>query len=202
VAPVILVSLVASSPAAVTVSASASPTQGLPGYNTWLVRAHSDAPMQGFDFAGDGSNDPATGRGFFGPMNQRNPFGMPTVFEPECIIECRFDVPRLIREDSHFPFRTVNLVIPSGKAEEGPNLLQGIWAHSSPVGMDFALAQIVVPNGGAFSYRGLISVLENGSIVEVPIEGRFPIPEPASAVLAGFMAMSWLLVRRASFRFQ
>jgi hypothetical protein len=59
------------------------PTVGLPGFTTWTLTAVStvpDEPIVAIDFAGDGSNDPATGRGFFGAMNQWNPFGLPTIF--------------------------------------------------------------------------------------------------------------------------
>ncbi|HEX2477317.1 MAG TPA: hypothetical protein VHK01_21350, partial [Lacipirellulaceae bacterium] len=115
-AAVILMSLAPPSTAAVTISASASPTQGLPGYNTWLLRAHSDAPMQGFDFAGDKSNDPATGRGFFGPMNQINPFAHPTIFSDNNIV---IDV--IVGSsswDSQFLVNTRDIVVPAFFAEE------------------------------------------------------------------------------------
>ena len=56
------------------------PTPGLPGFTTYTVTATVDAPIVALDFAGDGSNNPVTGRGFFGALNQVNPFGLATIF--------------------------------------------------------------------------------------------------------------------------
>jgi hypothetical protein len=300
VSTVIILALVATSQAAViTFTSTTEPTPGLPGYTTWTIRANSTHPMQGFDFAGDGSNRAPNAKGFFGRMNQLNPAGQPTVYsDNNPIITALGGDPK---QDSQFLVRTGDVVVPAGFAEESGYHLQGIWAHAAPVGTQFDIAQIVMPNtAGAFAldFRGVITTLEGTSIVENHVQGStlapvFPrpqvvdatinaavnsavmhtftatdaytpaeflgwqnfvfsgpgtanqptfdrntqafhwdttgskpgtytatvtvvdfhenfdtgtltihlVPEPAGAVLAGFMAMSWLLVRRASCRF-
>src|SRR5262245_34105591 len=57
----------------------------LAGHSLWRLTALSTVPADtilGFDFEGNpANNDPATGRGFFGPMSQINPAGQPTIFQ-------------------------------------------------------------------------------------------------------------------------
>jgi hypothetical protein len=73
---VLLISVASLSGAQIQIQLRSEPTPGLPGYGTFTLRANSSHPMQGFDFAGDGSNDPFTGKGIFGTfgtLNQINP---------------------------------------------------------------------------------------------------------------------------------
>ncbi|HEX2476823.1 MAG TPA: hypothetical protein VHK01_18865 [Lacipirellulaceae bacterium] len=181
-------------------STMSEPTPGLPGYYTWTVRAHSSHPMQGFDFAGDGSNDPATGKGFFGAMNQVNPFGQSTVYSDNNAILNQFPTPdpNRYKTDSQFTVRAGDVVVPAGFAEEGPNILQGIWAHSAPVGTSFDIAQIVAIRFTAnVPFRGTISTLEGTTIVENNVSGGIFAPaEPASALVAGIAAVGWILLRK------
>jgi hypothetical protein len=173
----------ASQAAQIRFEATSEPTPGLATHQTWIVKAISTQPMQGFDFAGDGSNDPGTGSGFFGPMNQINPAGQPTVYsDNNAIIQALGGDPK---QDSQFTPRTADVVVPSGFAEEGPNILQGIWTASAPVGNEFNVAQLVIPIGAqaSVSFRGVISTFENGGFVDNPVAGTIPIPEPASLAL-------------------
>ncbi len=179
----------ASQAAQITFSTRSEPTPGMDTHDTWILTANSDQPMQGFDFAGDGSNEPATGRGFFGPMNQVNPFGTPTVYSDSNAIVNQVPTPdpNRYKTDSQFIVRSGDVVVPAGFAEEGANILQGIWAHSAPVGTTFDIAQLVIPKAAAatVSFRGQITTLEGTAIVENNVSGTVGgvIPEPASLAL-------------------
>jgi hypothetical protein len=153
--------------------------------------------MQGFDFAGDGSNDPATGKGFFGPMNQLNPAGQATVYsDNNVLITALGGNPK---QDSQFIVTTGSVVVPAGFAEEGSNILQGIWAHSAPVGNTFDLAQLVIPNGAAatVNFRGTIATLENNQLVDNNVSGSVPIPEPASLALIAIGLVGFIARKRS-----
>jgi hypothetical protein len=61
---------------ALTLSVSSAPTTNLSGYTTDTLTVTDSDPTEklvGFNFAGPNY-------GFFGPMNQVNPFGLPTIF--------------------------------------------------------------------------------------------------------------------------
>jgi hypothetical protein len=167
-----VLAVAASSQAAnITFEYRSEPTPGSTTHQTWIVKAISDQPMQGFDFAGDGSNDPATGRGFFGPMQQVNPAGQATVYaDANAFFPI---VGRDVKEDSQFTTRAADVVVPAGFAEESNTLLQGIWAHSAPVGNSWDIAQLVIPTAAAatVSFRGSISTLEGVNIVENNVTG-------------------------------
>jgi hypothetical protein len=90
------------------------------------------------------------------------------------------------------------VISPPGK--EGPNYLQGsgtLWGPDRP------FAQLVVPDARRepIQFRGKFVVYEGPNLPqEFHVSGTIPpIPEPASAALAGLAAMSWLVVRRAKF---
>jgi PEP-CTERM motif len=173
----------ASQAATITFTTRQEPTPGMATHDTFILVANSTHPMQGFDFVGDGSNDPVTGKGFFGPMNQINPAGQATVYsDNNVLITALGGNPK---QDSQFIVNTGSVVVPSGFAEEGSNILQGIWAHAAPVGTTFDIAQLVIPKGAAATveFRGTISTLEGADIVDNNVSGTVPIPEPASLAL-------------------
>jgi hypothetical protein len=193
-----------SSRAGIVISSRSVPTPELPGFTTHTVTATSTVPgelIHAADFAGDKSNDPATGRGFFGPMNQVNPAGMQTIFDPfdECLV-CGVIGPDWRRRDSHFLAKAREIVVPAGFAEESPHILQAIWAWPQPVGQSLDFAQLVVPNAVAavVNYRGVFAVTRGGTIVDLPeISGVIPIPEPATSSLVGLALLALVgLVRR------
>jgi hypothetical protein len=145
---------------AVMVSQTSEPTPELPGFTTWTLTATSDVPgenIAAMDWAGDpAENDPATGLGFFGPVNQVNPFGLPTVFETFNFL---FDaVGAEVKQDSQFLINTSQVSVPAGFAQEGSNILQAVWSwHNSP-GLSVPFAQIVMSDVAALMYRGVISI--------------------------------------------
>jgi hypothetical protein len=154
------------------------PTPGLPGFTTYTVTATADAPIVAVDFAGNGSNDPATGRGFFGVLNQVNPFGLPTIFnDNNTVFSVVGSDPA---RDSQFRVNSSTVTDPAGLAEEGPNLLQAAWAWSTPQSNSVAFAQLVIPNTvGTVQYRGTVTVFRDGVNVDLPVTsgvlGRPPI---------------------------
>src|SRR5262245_43868644 len=89
-------------------SYESAPTLGLPGYTTFTVMAKSDfanQPIAIIDFIGDpADNDPDTARGFFGPMHQQSPAGLPTVFTDA--FDSTPDSELVRKQDSHFLFNT------------------------------------------------------------------------------------------------
>jgi hypothetical protein len=198
----LLATLVAvdSSRADIVISARSAPTQGLPGFTTHTVTATSTVPgelIQAVDFAGDGSNDPFNGRGFFGPMNQVNPAGQSTIFDNAiCPLQCPDWGPR----DSHFLPLVHQIVVPTGFAEEGPHILQAVWAWPQPVGQSLDFAQLVLPSSAPpVNYRGVFVVIRDGTVVELPeVSGVIPIPEPARGLLVGLAMLALVgFVRRA-----
>ncbi len=155
------------------------PTPGLPGFSTWTLSVSSSHPLQGFDFAGDGSIRAPLAKGFFGRMNQLNPFGQPTVFSDNNTIINQVPTrdPNRYKQDSQIIGRTADVVVPPGFAEESGYHLQGISAHSAPVGPMFDIARLVIPNSGsAIVFRGVITTLEGAAIVENQVSGMFPLP--------------------------
>jgi serralysin len=154
------------------------PTPGMPGFTTYTVTATVDWPIVAFDFAGNGSNAPATGHGFFGAMNQVNPFGLPTIFNDNNSVftVVGSDVAR----DSQFKVTSSTVTVPAGLAEEGPNILQAVWAWSTPQANSISFAQLVIPDAsGTVQYRGTITVRRDGANVDLPVTsgvlGRQPI---------------------------
>ncbi len=165
--------------AAVFVSSESMPTPGLPGFSTHTLTLVSDVPgevIQGIDFGGHrNNNNPAIGFGFFGPMNQVNPVGLPTIFlDNNTVFQSFGHDPK---QDSQFLVRSSDVVVPAGFAEEGPNILQVIWAWSNPVGQSVPVAQIVTQDGGpAITYRGIIVVRNGNNLTELPVGDLDALP--------------------------
>lgn len=141
-------------------------TPGLAGFKTYTLVATSDVAgegIQGIDFAGDASNDPATGKGFFGPLNQVNPFGSPTIYTDanNAIVGTGGNV----LHDSQFMVNSQQVIVPAGFSEEGPNILQGIWSWDAPVGQSIAFAQLVIPTAqtAVVQARGSFAVVRGGT---------------------------------------
>jgi PEP-CTERM motif len=153
-----------SSYATVTIETTSQPTPGLPDYLTYTYTAVSTEPIVVFDFAGNGNSDPATGKGFFGAMNQVNPLGLSTVFADN---NAAFPlVGANVLQDSQFLVKTTD-VVAAFNGFENANLLQGVWAWSPPSspGNTFPFAQIVAPanSPNPIHYRGeIVTTNSNG----------------------------------------
>jgi hypothetical protein len=170
------------------ISTSCVPTPGLPGFHTVTVTGIStEFPIIGIDFAGDGTNDPAISRGFFGPMNQLGPPQLNTVFQDNNALIPVLYPGHSAAEDSQFLVSSSAVTVPSGFIEEGPNILQGLWAWSEPQGHSVQFAQLVIPFGTMITYRGWLH-LDTHILVDSEVAGTLHcIPEPESIALVGLL---------------
>jgi hypothetical protein len=167
----------AASQAAVTITSTSVDTPGLAGFQTWTVTAASDgAPLQGFDFVGDPSApvDPASSRGFFGPLNQLvPPGGLSTVWNDNNAL-----IPILIpnanaQQDSQFMFTSGQLLVIPGSARENATSLQAAFSTSANFGTSVPLAQIVLPTGQSANFRGVAGTNDG---MEFPVQGVVGMP--------------------------
>lgn len=179
--------LPAHSRSAVVITFQSVPTVGLPGYSTFAFTAHSDlGQIQGFDFASQPDF------GFFGPMNQVNPLGKPTIFQdhnPDMA-----SVGADVSQDSQFKFNTSTLTIPAGFASESGSQLRALFAANSPLGMSVPFAQIAVPYTNHV-FRGQIAVVNGSQIINVDVFGVLE-PEPSGIVLMSLAGIGLLSIRR------
>ena len=134
--------------ATVSITHTSAQTVNLPGYTAFIFTAHSDEPILGFDFYGDGRN-------LAGPPSELLWQGL------------SFEGPIFVQTPTFDPLTQVFRWDTSG----------------SKVGT--YKANVIVRHPDPFLGSGTATL-----IIHV-------VPEPASAVLAGFMALSWLVVRRA-----
>jgi hypothetical protein len=167
-----VLTVAAASQAAVTINATSVDTPGLSGFRTWTLTAASDDPVTAIDFVGDGNNDPASGRGFFGPLNQLMAAGMPTPWQDFNAFLPQPDGPM---QDTQFMVVSGQVVVPAGLAEENGNLLQGAWAWSVSPGNSVPFAQLVIPSEGTVNYRGAVTALVNGVQTDFPVSGMVPM---------------------------
>jgi hypothetical protein len=194
-----VLAVAAASEAAVTISgnlpANGVATPGLTGFKTYTLMANSDDPITAVDFVGDGNNDTASGRGFFGTMNQITLPAGNTIFQDSNAL-----IPLLVpganaQQDSQFSVLTSAVVVPPGLQEETGSLLQAAYAWSVSPGNSIPLAQIVIPdtNMAGVNFRGAITALVNGVQTDFPISGMvgggdtpvIPVVTDAPAGLAG-----------------
>jgi hypothetical protein len=179
--------------ASVTVSWSIVDTPGLPGFKTATLFATGTHAPALFDFAGDGSNDAATGKGFFGPLYQQFSDEIPSIFDTSRSLL----PPNDPRHDSHFLTGGVGIAVNSELYEEGPGHLQAWYISGNRRNLTMPFAQLVIPNGDAVTYRGTIGILS--STVGYPpfdVSGVIvAVPEPATFGLAS-VCVALLPLRR------
>ncbi len=194
--------------AAVIVTSSAGvDVPGLPGFKSFTITATSNVQgeqIQGVDFAGDGSNDPVNGKGFFGAMNQLGPPVLNTTYQDNNALLGIVNPGHSAAEDSQFLIATnaSNIAHPNGLDEEGPTILQGIWAWTDPQGQSVNFAQLVIPDAaqGTVTFRGSFSLNTPGGIVDSAISSGTvggAIPEPATVTLLGLAAFGFIGRRRS-----
>jgi len=183
------------------VTVNSVPTPGLPGFstNTFIITMEvSTDEIVGYD-----------GR-FDGPMNQVNPFGMPTVFQDNNVAFGY--VGENVLRDSQFLFKTTNLDTVNGvlvgRAGESAVLLDGAFAmkggRSNPQALQsVAIAQLVVLDSAIIGTKAGEGMIRDVSVVLVrdvldnlraePVG----IPEPATMSLLVLGGVALLKRRRA-----
>jgi hypothetical protein len=175
-------------------------TRGLTGFKTYVLTATSDgAPIQGFDFVGDPTApiDPATSRGFFGPLNQTMPFLTTVWDDPPPLIPCGPGPQCDPLADSRFKFYSFSLLIIPGSARESATMLQAAFSTSPNFGQSVPFVQLAIPNGGIVHYRGVVGTTDG---LEFNIAGTVGVPEPATAALVGLTLISFAVARYAPCR--
>lgn len=184
----------ASSQAAVIVSSTSAPTVGLAGFTTFTLTASTDqGSIQGFDFASKPEY------GFFGAMNQVNPFTLPTIFaDNNAVIPATGND---VSADSQFKFQSSTLTIPAGFAEEGPAKLRAVFAAGAPLGAQVVFAQLAIPNAaaGSVDFLGQVQVVTGSTVADVNVVGSVGgpiIPEPATFALVGLAVTGLVGLRR------
>ncbi|WP_442484649.1 PEP-CTERM sorting domain-containing protein [Aeoliella sp. SH292] len=151
--------------AAVLITATSVPTPGLAGFETWTVRVISDGlPINGIDIS------------FNGPMNQVNPFGLPTIFQDNNATFAA--VGANVLQDSQFLWTSGQVL--SLNTSESPTKLAGAFTNLAPlnVGNAIEFAQLVVPIGGSI---GFTAGIDAGTGISIPIVGHW-IPSNPIAV--------------------
>jgi hypothetical protein len=194
----------ANTQAAVSITTQLQPTPGLSGFTTAILTAVSDnsaQPILAFDFSGHpDDNNSATGKGFFGSMNHVTPAGMAMIFSTnwDPLIGFLVDAPILRGQDSHFLINQTAVIPGLPHQQEGPEILQAIWAYPEPQGLSVPFAHLVVPNAAAssVSYRGIVLVGEAGSSIELNVSGLINVPEPTAGLMYLMVGcVGWTFVR-------
>lgn len=163
-----IVALPASSWAAVIIKQSSAPTVGLSGYTTYTLTAETNTgSIQGFDFASLSSY------GFFGSMNQVNPFALPTIFNDNNALFAVVGAD--VSQDSQFKFRSSDLTVPAGFASESTSSLRAVFAASAPLGTNVPFVQLTVPNAaaGVINFAGQIQTVLNGAVTNNDVSSTF-----------------------------
>jgi hypothetical protein len=177
----------------ITIDVASAPSS-LAGFTVDTLTAKSSDPtdkLVGFDFVGDG-----TSRGFFGAMNQINPFGLPTIFTDNNAV-----IPAAggqVDQDSQFKMASASGI--SVNTSESASKLQGAFnlsaANAGAATNQWIFAQIVRPNAGTVQYTGAITVHPaTGDDFLGLVSGTLPaavIPEPATMSLLGLAMVGGL----------
>lgn len=184
----------------ITLETSHVPSPNLPGFSTWKVTATSAVPMQSFQFSGTGTE---SSFGFFGPLNQVYPAGIPTSFR--YIFDAFFGIPLdLIQQDSHFiPFPVISPTSPD-LVEDLTTRLRANFSIQTPVAGPLDIARLVIadsPNS-LVSFQGRFGFTAAANQAPVLVSGQIVgIPEPASASLIILALLVCCTLKRCRIRF-
>jgi len=186
---VILFILVHSASAGVTISGqfSSALVPGIADHRSFTLVATTDdgSHIQGFDFA----TQPEYG--IWGPMNQVNPVGFPTLYDDfPLYLHWIFVSPA----DSHFKFTSTDLTIAPGYGSESANHLRALFTINSPLKTSVRFVQLVLPSLATVQGIGLVQTVANSQTTfhSVSFQVSNPIPEPA---LAGMLAVALIIYR-------
>lgn len=192
------ISLTANAMAAIDITPSYAPTLFLPGYITHTLTATVPVgeKLIGFDFVSTNGN-----YGFFGPMHQLNPAGLPTIFADNNALfplislfdfsqDSQFKVLStdgiaILASESPTSLRAAFNYLPAGVANKASNVWEFVQiAHSAPV-----------------EYRGTLTVRNALGVDRLEyISGVLPaVPEPTTLALIAlplFGGYGW--IRRRS----
>lgn len=178
-----VVAIATTSQAAVMIQGNLAPEMTVDGFDIYTLTAVSDeGDISAFDFEGDNAVDDDLG--IWGPLNQINPFGTPSIFSNNNnILEGTGNNPLL---DSQFLFNgtgQTSVTIPDGFSRESASMLAATFAAAGPIGSTVPFARVVMPEGGVGTFSGIVVVGSN--FTEVPVSGIIGVPEPATASLLG-----------------
>jgi hypothetical protein len=139
------------------ITASAVPTPGMEGFSTYTVSVY------GLGYAVNGVQV-----NFEGPLNQRNPLGLPSVFKDVFDGLTVDPPPPTAKQDSHFLFYS-NEILALDTSESGEHL-KGALTNllSFNVGRTLDFAQLVIPDDESVSFQ---AHFDNGQGIDIPHHG-------------------------------
>lgn len=193
VAVLTVLSVASSSFAGAAVSGTFVPTPGLPGYATFTLVASTNYGWEivGFDFASQSNY------GIFGPLNQVNPAGLPTIFQ-----DANAFFPFVgadVAQDSQFRFSSAEITFPAGFSSESATQLRSVFASPSSLGTSVDFVQLVLPPLATVNGVGTVIFNRNSVFIDGSVSFQIsnPLPEPAAVGLAMSALIGGLgLVRR------
>lgn len=154
-AAVVIAALVLTSARAAFVSTSSAPTVGIPGMTTYTLTAIAAAgeKVVGFDFVGGTY-------GIYGPLNQVNPFGLPTVFNDNNVLF--LPAGKDVSQDTQFLVKSTDGI--AINRSESANSLRAAFAFlpaNLPWGNTLAFAQIATSNPSQVHYYGTLTIRDS-----------------------------------------